>query len=221
MRLKVDRGDAFAMLTQTKPPTEKQAPQAGQHTTLEEFFAIPEGPPYYEFEEGELIPMVKPHGRHQEVVLVLGAALRSQVVPGKLGRVWPEIEVRLPGQARVYAPDLVFLSTDHLDRYSDTDGRIHGAPDLAVEILSPGTERRDRTTKLRAYQQAEVPWYWLVRPDDLWIEEYRLTPEGYVLAQAVPPGEAFTPGLFLGLSIDLAALMGETVKGESEESSNQ
>ena len=204
------------MLTPTKPTADTQALPARQRMTLEEFFAIPEGPPYYEFEEGELILMVKPHGRHQEVVLALGAALRSHVVQGKLGRVWPEIEVRLPGQARVYAPDLVFLSTDHLDRYSDTDGRIHGAPDLAVEILSPGTERRDRTTKFRAYQQAGVAWYWLVRPNDLWVEEYRLTPEGYVLAQTVPPGEPFVPGLFPGLTIDLAALMGETVKTKED-----
>ena len=204
------------MLTPTKPSIEERAPVTRQRMTLEEFFAIPEGPPYYEFEEGELIPTVKPHGRHQEVAAALIAELRPHIMKAKLGRLWPEIEVRLPGHTRVYAPDLVFLAAHHLDRYSDADGRIHGAPDLAVEILSPGTERRDRTTKLRAYQQAGVAWYWLVRPGDLWIEEYRLTPEGYVLAQAAPPGESFSPGLFPGLSIDLAALMGETVKTEEE-----
>ncbi len=42
-----------------------------------------------------------------------------------------------------------------------------GVPDLAVEITSPSTERRDLTTKLRTYQEVGVPWYWLVDPDEL------------------------------------------------------
>ena len=36
--------------------------------TLEEFYALPEGPPDYEFEEGELIHMPRPHPRHQAIV---------------------------------------------------------------------------------------------------------------------------------------------------------
>jgi len=204
------------MLTPTKLPTEKRTPPVRQRMTLEEFFAIPEGPPKVELEEGELIVTAQPHGRHQTMLLRLGSVLDSQVTQNRLGRVWPEIDVHLPGEARVYVPDLVCLSSEHLDRYSDVDGRIHGVPDLVVEIISPSTERRDRTTKFRTYQQVGVPWYWLIDPDELIAQEYKLTPEGYLLAQSIPPGEAFAPGLFPGLTIDLAALMGETVKAEEE-----
>jgi Uma2 family endonuclease len=198
------------MLTPTTLTPERATP-ARQQMTLAEFFQLPEGPPYYEFEQGELIPMPRPHARHQDIILALGAELRPHIVKEKRGRLWPEIEVHLPGENRVYVPDLVFLAADHLDRYADADGRIHGTPDLAVEVLSPGTERRDRTLKLRIYQRAGVKWYWLIYSDTLWIEEYRLTAEGYVLAQSVPPGESFAPGLFPGFILDLAALLGETV----------
>jgi len=204
------------MLTSTKPTTEKRASQARQRMTLEEYFALPEGPPNYEFEEGELVLMNPPHGRHQKLMMRLSHPLDDHVTRNHLGSLWPEIEVHLSEEGRVYIPDLVFLSADHLDRYSDADGRIHGVPDLVVEILSPSTERRDRTTKFRTYQQVGVPWYWLIDPDELIAQEYKLTPEGYLLAQSIPPGEAFAPGLFPGLTIDLAALMGETVKTEED-----
>ena len=204
------------MAVSTRPTAETVALTSGRRLTLEEFFAIPEGPPNVELEEGELIMTAQPHGRHQSLLLYLGAALIDHLRRNRVGRIWPEIDVHLPGEARVYVPDLVFLTSEHLDRYSDEDGRIHGVPDLVVEIISPSTERRDRTTKLRVYQQVGVAWYWLVDPDELIIQEYKLTPEGYLLAQSVPPGDAFTPGLFPGLTIDLAALMGETVKTEEE-----
>ena len=191
------------------PVLDRAVPPARARVTLAEYLALPEGQPNYEFEKGELIRMNPPHARHQDLLLALGSELRSYILRLKLGRIWPEIELRLSGQ-RVYIPDLVFLATAHLDRYSDATGRLHGAPDLVVEILSPATRRRDRTSKLRAYQGAGVAWYWIVDPDSLWIEEYRYIPEGYVLAQSIPPGETFAPGLFPELRIDLAALLGVT-----------
>ena len=45
--------------------------------TLEEFRALPEGPPYYEFEEGELIPMTSPTPEHQDILAELVHALRQ------------------------------------------------------------------------------------------------------------------------------------------------
>ena len=180
------------------------------HVSLEEYFALPEGRPNYEYEEGELVLMNPPHGRHQELMLALGGEIRQHAIKMKLGRIWPELEVHLPKQRRVYIPDLVFLTTKHLNRYSTEGGRMVGVPDLVVEILSPGTAQRDRTHKLRVYQRAGVTWYWIVEPSDLTIEEYRLTPEGYLLAQSVAAGEVFSPGVFPELKIDLAALVGET-----------
>ncbi|MCD7954366.1 MAG: Uma2 family endonuclease, partial [Lachnospiraceae bacterium] len=44
-------------------------------------------------------------------------------------------------------------------------GRVYGAPDLVVEILSPSTMRRDRSLKLTKYKRAGVREYWMIDPD--------------------------------------------------------
>lgn len=197
------------------PSITRVRPPRAARLTLAEFHALPEGPPYYEFECGELIPMNRPHERHQKLLLRLGSVVDDHVTRNRLGSLWPEVEVDLTPE-RGYVPDLAFLATEHLERVTD-EGLIAGAPDLVIEITSPSTRHRDRVTKLHAYRQAGVPWYWIVDPDDLTVEEYRLTPEGYLVAQSSAPGEDFQPGLFPGLTINLAELLGVPLLSEAEE----
>ncbi len=52
-----------------------------------------------------------------------------------------------------------------------SDG-VHGAPDLVVEVLSPGTMRNDRTHKKDVYARCGVREYWLVSPDEKSVEVY-------------------------------------------------
>ena len=86
------------------------------------------------------------------------------------------------------------------------DQKIHGVPDLAVEVTSSEPER-DRLHKLHIYRDNRVPWYWIIDSKNLAIEEYRATPEGYVRKASIAGGEEFRPGLFPGLVINLAALL--------------
>lgn len=51
---------------------------------------------------------------------------------------------------------------------------VHGAPDLVVEVLSPGTMRNDRTYKKDVYARCGVQEYWLVSPNEKSVEVYRL-----------------------------------------------
>jgi len=183
--------------------------------TLADFDALPEGPPDYEFEGGRLIDMPRPHPRHQKIILRLGAVLDGHVSGAVLGAAWPEIDVQL-SRRRVYVPDLVFLSRDHSGRYSPERGRVIGAPDLVVEIVSPASASRDRVAKFNAYREAGVPWYWLIDSQSLAIEEYRLMPEGYLAVARVAAGEVFRPQLFPELEVNLAELMGEAVSVEVE-----
>src|SRR5690349_17305731 len=103
--------------------------------TKAEFCALPEGPPDFEFEHGELIPMPRPHGRHQDIVAALARILPVYVTRNQLGRFWVEIDVEL-SEELTYIPDLVFLTTEHMSHYSGESGRIHGVPDLVIEIVS-------------------------------------------------------------------------------------
>lgn len=58
---------------------------------------------------------------------------------------------------------------------------IHGAPDLVVEVLSPGTMRNDRTRKKDVYARFGVREYWIVSPGDKYVEVYRASGTEFIL----------------------------------------
>ncbi len=182
--------------------------------TQAEYGRLPEGPPYYELEEGELIEMPRPRRIHQAIIKKLLAALDHYLTSQPIGDVWPEVEVVL-SSTRIYVPDLSFLLAENMSRFAnDDDVAIQGSPDLVVEVISPSTARRDRSQKLRAYQQAGVPWYWLVETEPLLITEYRHTAEGYLVNQTA--AEAFAPTLFPGLTLPLAEWFADRKDVEEE-----
>ena len=200
----------MAVVTERVPP-----PEGRTKITLEQFWALPEGPPDYEFDQGEVMELPRPHGQHQRVLKRLLGFLDQYVSQNHLGEVWPEIDVELP-PGRVYVPDLCYLGSERASHYSEEDGRIHGAPDLAIEIMSPSTMSRDRLRKFNAYFEAGVPWYWMVDPQSLDLEEYRSTPEGYLRTASVEAGDSFQPGLFPGLEINLRELLGTAAAEEGD-----
>ncbi len=177
-----------------------------QRMTLEEYRTLPEGPPFYEFEEGELIMVASPTPEHQDVVGVLWYSLWQHVRQQQLGRVIRELDVYLP-DGRGYIPDLAFLSTERQHLLDPTDRKIHGAPDLVVEVTSSVPER-DRVHKFRVYFDNGVAWYWIVDSTTLAIEEYHATPQGYLRTASIAAGEEFRPQLFPGLTLNLVALLG-------------
>ena len=174
--------------------------------TAADYRRLPEGPPYYELEEGELIEMVRPRGKHQEIIGRLFAVIDAHARSNRLGKVWPEVAVQL-SPTLIYIPDLTFLLTENLDRFAN-DVVVQGPPDLAIEVVSPSTAARDRSQKLRAYYQAGVPWYWLVESDTLLITEYRHTADGYLVNQTAAATDEFAPTLFPGLALRMADLLG-------------
>lgn len=58
---------------------------------------------------------------------------------------------------------------------------VHGAPDLVVEVLSPGTEKRDRGYKKDLYEKSGVREYWLVEPETQTVEVYLLKDKKFLL----------------------------------------
>ena len=126
-----------------------------QRVTLEEFRTLPEGPPYYEYEEGEMILVASPTPEHQDVVGVLWNVLWQFVRQHQLGRVVMELDLYLP-DGRAYIPDLAYLSTERLHLLSPSDRKIHGSPDLVVEVTS-STPARDRVHKFRVYYETGSP----------------------------------------------------------------
>lgn len=85
-------------------------------------------------------------------------------------------------------------------------GWIRTAPDLVVEVLSPGTQRYELTAKRRIYAELGVPHYWIVDADGRQIIESVLGPDGSYRERVVDAPPLFTAEIFPGLAIDLARL---------------
>ncbi len=176
--------------------------------SLMEFLATDEDEigPKCELEYGELIELMRPTFEHNELSGILSGILLPHIRANNLGRLSQDIIVVLDEDRELaYAPDLVFVATEHLHRIRD--GRVYGAPDLVVEILSPSTANRDHLTKLDAYLKSGIPWYWIADPQGPGIEEYRATEGGYLRTATVESSDIFQPGIFPGLNIDLATLV--------------
>jgi Uma2 family endonuclease len=63
-----------------------------------------------------------------------------------------------------YQPDILFIATERMDLIHDNG--LHGAPDLAIEILSPHTGRYDLEDKKEVYAEKGVKEYWIVEPHE-------------------------------------------------------
>ncbi len=105
-------------------------------------------------------------------------------------------------------PDLIWVSTDQYARIHGSDGHFHGAPELVVEILSPGSanERRDRTIKLGLYSRRGVLEYWLVDWQLRLIDIYRREGEELRLVATLLEGNALDSPLLPGFSRPVSAL---------------
>lgn len=135
--------------------------------TYEDYRTLPEDMSRrYELLHGELYMVPAPTTRHQRIVRDLGFLLHAFVRDQGLGELfYAPVDVILgQGDAREVAqPDLVFITAARADIVK-LHG-IEGAPDLVVEVLSPGTEERDRGYKRTLYARHGVREYWIVDPE--------------------------------------------------------
>jgi Uma2 family endonuclease len=145
-------------------------PPQGQWT-YDAYAAIPDDGKIYEVVKGVLYMSPSPTPPHQNVGAVIVAYLCQYVQFASLGEIFYELDVEL-SSGTVVKPDVLVLLNAHLDRKNSS--RIVGAPDLAVEILSPSTMRQDVTVKYEAYAEAGVPEYWIVNPAEQIIELFYL-----------------------------------------------
>jgi Uma2 family endonuclease len=172
----------------------------------EQFLQLPEGPPFYDYVNGEAIEVNRPSVRHQEILLALGASLHGYVQARALGKVLIEVNLELPN-GNIYTPDILFYTPETAALLDLSQGYVRGVPDLIVEILSPSTADYDRTQKMADYAACSVPWVWLVDQETLLVEEYQWTPEGYLRRQAVEAQTPFRPQVFPELTLQGVQLL--------------
>jgi len=152
-------------------------PPRGQWTEAD-YFALPDTNRFIELSEGELVMPPHPTHTHQLIVFELATRMRAFVQEQNLGivQIGP-LPVRLwPGKIR--EPDILFVAREHSDRIGE---QAYGPPDLAVEVLSPGTRRTDRLEKTVEYARAGVREYWIVDPHGRTVEVFILREGAYEL----------------------------------------
>src|SRR5215216_3665774 len=126
----------------------------------------------YEIIEGELFVSCSPGLTHQVVLVNLIVSIGIFLKANPIGTLATGPGVILSDYSGVI-PDLVFFNHDMRDMLVKND-RVHGAPTLMVEILSPGSSniRRDRVVKLQLYGKHGVPEYWIIDLKNRALERY-------------------------------------------------
>jgi Uma2 family endonuclease len=102
-------------------------------------------------------------------------------------------------------PDIVWISRERLRRVLE-GGRLRAAPELVVEVLSPGSHnaRRDRVAKLDLYSRRGVDEYWLVDPVARHIEIYRRRELALHLEATLRESDAIESAMLPGFSLTVA-----------------
>lgn len=117
----------------------------------------------YEIINGELFVSKQPRWEHQYSCSEVSGVLRNWSHDTGLGLTLVAPGVLFADDDDV-APDVVWISHERLAALEDAAGHLQGAPELVVEVLSPGASnvRRDRDAKLRLYSRRGVDEYWIV-----------------------------------------------------------
>ena len=142
--------------------------------TTEDLKLLPESSSRYEIIDGNLLLTRAPHWKHQKTIVKASRILDTWAEASQLGET-----VATPGvifdDADNVIPDLVWISDRRLAAGVDEEGHFTIAPELIVEVLSPGTqnERRDRETKLKLYAERGVQEYWILDWRTQQLEVYR------------------------------------------------
>lgn len=144
--------------------------------TWQDVQQLPDDGNRYEAIEGELYVTPAPSIRHQRISLRLLWRLKELLVDPGLGELLEApVGVEFPATGEGVQPDILFVSNAR--RGIIAEDTLRGAPDLVVEILSPGTAARDRELKRKLYQRQGVAVYWIVDPDEEAVEVWRFAKE--------------------------------------------
>ena len=160
----------------------------------------------HELLDGTHVVTPSPNTDHQQLSKRLFLALDRVVEKQALGEVlYAPFDVKL-SLFTVLVPDLVFFTTERYARVVNEKHAI-AAPDLVVEILSPGTRRRDKGRKRAIYDREGVREYWIVDPESLSITALRRPRAGGGLTDVttltLEAGGVLESPLFPGLRIPL------------------
>nr|WP_318729017.1 Uma2 family endonuclease [Roseofilum sp. Guam] len=182
------------MLTATEVITEKKV------WTDEEFMALPKDGHCYEIVNGELIDMGNSGALHGNIAIILSSALFAVVNTQKLGALFDSSTAFKMKNGNRRSPDISFFAKERLQGMTELpSGFLEGAPDLVVEVLSPGNTVEEIHDKLVEYFENGTRLAWIIHPSEHYVLVYRSAQEPDRLLKSVDAldGEEVIPGFTL------------------------
>lgn len=171
--------------------------------TLADLAATPDDGRIYELLNGEIVVSAAPSWKHQVVRQMLNRLIDGWVVQQETGiGLTAPVDIVLD-EENALQPDLIYVGPDNPGRVRH--GRFHGAPDLAVEIISPTSRNRDATIKAGRYALAGIREFWLADPELRTVAVFEL--DGDYYTECTPEADGgFVSGVLTGLRLDPASV---------------
>ena len=188
------------------PATLAKSKPARKRWTYEDYYRLDDDR-RYELFNGELIPMQPPSPGpdHQNEALELAVIIREFVRSKKLGQVFIAPLDVIFDEENTAQPDVMFIAKANAGIVQKRG--IFGAPDLVVEILSPGSIRRDRYEKQGLYARFGVKEYWILDHANQSLEVLTLSGDVYVVHSAAGENGHVSSKVLRGLKVKLSDLL--------------
>jgi Uma2 family endonuclease len=189
----------------TENPTENQVetPPKQKILTDAEFMALNRDGHRYEIVNGELIDMGNSGAKHGYVCSILMILLGGYVHIQKLGAMFDSSTAFKMKSGNKRSPDVSFMAKERLQGLDDLpDGFLEGAPDLAVEILSPSNTVEEIHNKLVEYFENGSRLVWVIHPKEQYVLVYRSAQEPDRLLKSADSldGEDIVPDFTLAVA---------------------
>jgi len=174
-----------------------------ENWTDAEFRALSKDGHDYEIVAGKLVDIGNSGAKHGYVCSLFLAALVSYILPRNLGVVLDSSTAFKMKSGNKRSPDISFFARECLQGLKDLpDSFLDGAPDLAVEILSPGNTIEEIHDKLVEYFENGSRLVWVVHLTEQYVLVYRSArgPERLLKSTDTFDGEEIVPGFVLAVS---------------------
>ncbi len=142
--------------------------------TIADLEGLPDNSNRYEIIDGELFVTRAPHLDHQDIAGNIYAELRIWSRKKQLGKAFMTPGILFYETDEVI-PDVIWISYEKLNKFTDESGHLTVAPELIIEVLSTSEKdiKRDRQTKLKLYSIHGVCEYWIIDRQQQLVEVYR------------------------------------------------
>lgn len=146
-------------------------------TIYEVWKSLPEGT-LCQIINNNLVMAPAPLDLHQDVSVKISSRLFIFIEKKQLGKVRvAPYDVHFSKQ-NIFQPDIIFIANNNLDKIESKG--IVGAPDLVIEILSPGTAQKDLGEKKDVYEQYGVKEYFVVDPEKKIVHSFILKGKSFI-----------------------------------------